>query len=92
MNSELEYSESNEVPSEIWRVDHDFVSRRAQVKHWNRKYYGTIVGWLSAEDNGGEALWHLKHDNGQHGGDSDSEDLDEDEARRALDAHNENGR
>lgn len=68
----------------FWRLDHKFVSRRAQVKHWNRKYVGTVTGWMSANDNGGEALWHFKHDFGQHKGGSDSEDLDEDETETAI--------
>ena len=70
----------------FWRLDHQLVSRRAQVKHWNRKYVGTVTGWMSAQDNSGEALWHFKHDNGQHGWDSDSEDLDEGEVEAAVEA------
>ena len=67
-----------------WRKDSPFVGQRATVVHEGTPLSGLVVGWLSADDNDGDALWHLKHDSTKLGGDSDSEDLDEDEVKAAV--------
>ena len=59
------------------------MGKRAEVRHNGKRHVGNIVGWLSAEDNDGLALWHLKHDS------SDSEDLEEYEVVAAVAAFDE---
>ena len=55
---------------------HAFISKRVAIQHDGELAKGTITMWVPAnEDAGDEALFHVKHDDG------DSEDLDEDEAK-----------
>lgn len=58
---------------------HAFISKRVAIQHDGELAKGTIVMWVPAdEEAGNEALFHVKHDDG------DSEDLDESEAEAAI--------
>ena len=51
---------------------------RTRTKQPDLVVKATVVGWLPAEANGGSALWHVRHDDG------DEEDLDEIEVGLCL--------